>query len=1249
MTGDAQHKRRIDTERIMIGKVIVVYLWIFVGFLVLAGRVSAAAEQGNNYGSEIIACTESIAVSYTEGFSPDDFQMVNTGVDSQSGNLALKTGAPAITAGNIVIPFRQEVYAAYLSGGDGDKKYDFGWLPVGGGFTGVRHRVYAGLSDTDHNGIIDDQEDLNQDGVVDLRDSRRSLGMIESGTEIVFYIDGSDSGGDGPFFTRREWNTDRHAHCPDQEGISRIIDKHQTGEPGDSGCLPYIRNCGPGTRSQGWLDDAVRQRLSNNFGYHFRGDRSDDHPDSIADCFDEQNGSAPTHALMDEPDETPFARVVGFDDSPMDKPAVENDYDFDDVVFLIEHRTGGTARLRSDRAIVPKEADATFSAVNLEVYDFHPAGHCLGKTSLSYHVSADDGAGGSWIEVTAWDQVRSDTPAADDISPSNWIPGAPEYTRRSRRIDLAGLGRSGKKLVWKAELISEAHGCVPEIVAVALFAETAGSSLFSHASPVIQANIIYSGTFTTPAPGWREKVSRGELTAGRIYDPEAPGQTLAGDQTLWRAGEQLARVKPDDRKIYYPEFSVAQSVAEPLADRHGNRIVGNGTTRSFSGVLEHYPVLVSSLRIHDDREHFTDRFADTLRGNFNGTGTINRVTGEWAVTFEQPPRRNLPIKGDYSYYGLSGRLKEFTTGNITNSMLGLTDEFVRPSGYTHDLNADGRFDEVDGDWLVEWVRGFNRPASHRVKEWLLGPIDHSSPALMVPPGYPLWYFGSQVLNSERESYDTFRRTHEDRDSVIFVGSRDGMLHAFDAGKFRHGDNPETTEIRENRGYFLWEPRTDDSPAYCADHLEKCPNYGTGAELWAFIPANLVPRLKNSRLKADEQAFVNASPSLADVFIDTNGDGVEDAWRTVLLSSEGDGGDSVFCLDVTDPRRPQFLWEFAAPEFFRNRPSPTAVQIGRTLIPSTGKPGWAAFSAGDRPVASGNFPAITMIDVSNGRLLNRIVLDDAVDMDGDGMVDRGEIEYGKGGMLAGHPALVDSDGNGFIDRLYVASDKGFIYKINLPDNPDNQSNKITHCILNADFSDEDGKVMPTGRRWQPVYAPPAIVIENGLSQTGDVGYRVGIFFGTGDSPYFSERADTADQRYHYFAYKDAAIKGECNPNALYLDWYIELEAGHRIYSAGFAAADQIYFGSATSETENPCAAYLNGVADTAGILYAVNHQGEILMERATGDVATPLLVEDEHIYFRTLSGLRSLGRGIYNNDVLKSGAPVIKVHAWLEVE
>ena len=88
---------------------------------------------------------------------------------------------------------------------------------------------------------------------------------------------------------------------------------------------------------------------------------------------------------------------------------------------------------------------------------------------------------------------------------------------------------------------------------------------------------------------------------------------------------------------------------------------------------------------------------------------------------------------------------------------------------------------------------------------------------------------------------------------MYVGSRDAMLHAFDGGKFRWGDNPVTSE-EENRGYFLWEGEGEDS----------APNYGTGAELWAFIPANLIPRLKNNKLGEDDQAYVDASPTIADV-------------------------------------------------------------------------------------------------------------------------------------------------------------------------------------------------------------------------------------------------------------------------------------------------------------------------------------------------------------------------------------------------
>ena len=51
------------------------------------------------------------------------------------------------------------------------------------------------------------------------------------------------------------------------------------------------------------------------------------------------------------------------------------------------------------------------------------------------------------------------------------------------------------------------------------------------------------------------------------------------------------------------------------------------------------------------------------------------------------------------------------------------------------------------------------------------------------------------------------------------------------------------------------------------------------------------------MQGDDKSFVDASPALADVHTDG-------AWRTVLLSAEGNGGDTIFCLDVTNPYAPK---------------------------------------------------------------------------------------------------------------------------------------------------------------------------------------------------------------------------------------------------------------------------------------------------------------------------------------------------------
>ena len=87
--------------------------------------------------------------------------------------------------------------------------------------------------------------------------------------------------------------------------------------------------------------------------------------------------------------------------------------------------------------------------------------------------------------------------------------------------------------------------------------------------------------------------------------------------------------------------------------------------------------------------------------------------------------------------------------------------------------------------------------------------------------------------------------------MIFVGANDGMIHAIDAR--------------------------------------------TGYEVWAFIPYNLLPKLRTFR---DGQAvdqfdyFVDSSPKIAEVKI-------SGVWRSLLLIGEGPGGTFYQTFDVTE--------------------------------------------------------------------------------------------------------------------------------------------------------------------------------------------------------------------------------------------------------------------------------------------------------------------------------------------------------------
>jgi len=1215
---------------------------------------------------EIPGCGINVSTDYSGGFEEDDFQLENLNI--VGGKIVLETGAAAINPDSIVIPFEQEVAVSFLYEGAGYVS-DFGYVLYSdavdayGNFLGwgniensKKHMIFHNIMDDAENsgtgnGVLDtdygngsfpitNEKALTAyndnitgypsipfvpdgDGDVDILDMRKVLGTFEAGTELVFWLtankDWTDTSSSGVYFSKKEWNLDPYIAQNSTKKCIPAIGGNYTDCSGTAATNFQQTNSffkkyqlgtgdtteGTCTLEKGWLSQLAINRLSTYYGIELSG--------TYNLCI--KYGDIYGRVIVGAPPDDPNQWILGFEDWK-NFGTDGGDADHNDMVFRIERKTGGLATLESTAA--PSLASGSFyTAATIEVYDYMPGGACAGETLITYWVSVDGGE--NWLEITDWDEVYESNGNKDVLGAvTGWSPGSgsPAYTYRTYRIDFAGLGMTGDLLIWKAQLLSGDEDCQPTILNVAVSGTVATNGSFSRSSPVVQTNMLYSGSYETPAITWEDKtVLRGHLKATRVYNPADPSATDALE--IWDAGAVLATrdMSTTPRTIYFPDINIVDIADEILAE-------GTGSKTTFTGKLLHCPLQAESLSITDTVETFTDIHTDELDGSYGGTGTINRYTGEYALTFKDPPSAGVPIRASYSYYE-TGNLKLFNASNVTSDMLGLDDTYVLGEGFEYDINRDGKYnnvsyggsetpDDSDGDWLVNWVIGYKDGASLQ-KEWILGPVDHSTPAIQSPPGMPSWYYGTDITEEERESFNAFRATWATRQSVAYVGARDGMIHAFDAGRLRWGDNPQT-EIKENRGYFEWQTAGDSSSA----------DYGTGRELWAFIPANLMPRLKNNLLQAEDQAYVDASPTLADVYIN-------EQWRTILVCAEGNGGDTVFALDVTDPYNPSFLWEFADPDLFRSRSSPT-VGLGRIVL--GGHPQWVAIFVSGQSSGSDTDPSLYIVSVEDGSLIERVYLDAAE-------------ESGKGGVPSGQPAIADSDGNGYIDRLYIGTDKGYMYKVNLPDDPTSGFSTISNCVINEDNTAEQGGTVASGQMFHPIYASPAITIDNTMTPTGDIDYNIKVFFGTGDSPYYDENINYAESgtKYHFFVYVDNEAKGMCGISP-YLDWFLELEAGERIWASAYSAAGQIYFGTSTAETEDPCEATVEGANE--GKLYVYTSSGKKVASFETGNIITTPIVEDQHLYFRTSGGLSSIGGDQYNNKAKVTGTGKSEVISWEEI-
>lgn len=179
-----------------------------------------------------------------------------------------------------------------------------------------------------------------------------------------------------------------------------------------------------------------------------------------------------------------------------------------------------------------------------------------------------------------------------------------------------------------------------------------------------------------------------------------------------------------------------------------------------------------------------------------------------------------------------------------------------------DLAAGEEDERTD---ILNWMHGL--PGTARAGK-AMGDVFHSSPVVIDAPRFDI----------ADEAFNAFRQQDQvrGRPQVLYVGSNDGILHAFSLEDYDNGVDEDFTE---------------------------------GEEMWGFVPPLLINDIKNN--PNTHQFMMDGTPVVKDVYLnrDKSADANPDQYKTVLITGMRGGGKAYIALDVTDPINPEFMWQF----------------------------------------------------------------------------------------------------------------------------------------------------------------------------------------------------------------------------------------------------------------------------------------------------------------------------------------------------
>ena len=271
----------------------------------------------------------------------------------------------------------------------------------------------------------------------------------------------------------------------------------------------------------------------------------------------------------------------------------------------------------------------------------------------------------------------------------------------------------------------------------------------------------------------------------------------------------------------------------------------------------------------------------------------------------------------------------------------------------------------------------------------LGDIINSAPAYVGNPDY-LYpdTFEDSYYSDYRNDPDgdgvtkTIGNLELHRTPVLYVGSNDGMLHAFNV-----------------------DPTLKGTAAF-------------GLELFAYVPTKAMAKLPDIANENYRHAYtVDGSPEVADAYFDSR-------WHTVLVSGMNGGGQGVFALDVSNPNAyateasaaETVLWEFTDAD-----DADLGYTFGKPAIAKANNDKWVAiFGNGyNSTVADGR-------DGSGGAVLY------VVDLETGALIKKIETKVNDlttpNGLST--PTALDIDGDFIADYVYAGDLEGNMWKFDI---------------------------------------------------------------------------------------------------------------------------------------------------------------------------------------------------------------------------